>query len=400
MLSTIIAVVGGSSPGRSSRKAKVLALVEPKKKDKLRQYILDGLQAKLELEVTVVEVTRTTSSADLPRGPWQAILCVPSPNVNLDMVETYARSLSVRPYILNDMTTLRETLSSRIATKHKLVQLGINTPRYLISDGEHSIREKGDFLEVVTDRDSASNVQLQRPFVQKRDDPDEHVHHIFLSADSERNANLGLLGATPSSVFTGGRKVQDASGSFSDTPHPVGGISDAADAPKDAFLFEEYIGPQDSELKVYVCGDLCIARSKSRPICANGRVKRNSDGKECRHAVTLPREIEAMCLQVGRSLAPSSVARMDHSLQPPAHAQVAKQFKQTVCGIDVVSDGSAYFVIDVNPFSFCKDMTEQDKADFADELARIILDNVPVNLPGMVQFIEKDSTHAGKSIAA
>jgi inositol hexakisphosphate/diphosphoinositol-pentakisphosphate kinase len=227
-----------------------------------------------------------------------------------------------KPCTLNDLENQR-LLQDRRRVYDLLEASGIDVPRhvYLSRDGyvstgtgdggqgnqEREIQEFDDHIVV-------NGVTIHKPFVEKPVDAEDHNIAIYY----------------PTSAGGGCKKLFRKIGNRSSEFYP--GINEVR---RDgSFIYEEFVETQGTDVKMYTVGpEYGHAEARKSPT-VDGKVERNSDGKEVRFPVILTfREKE--------------IAR-----------RIVLVFKQFVCGFDIlrVQEGHSVvsYVCDVNGWSFVK----------------------------------------------
>lgn len=118
------------------------------------------------------------------------------------------------------------------------------------------------------------------------------------------------------------RKVEDRSSEF--YPHEYDVRRDGS------YIYEEFVTTQGTDVKVYTVGpNYAHAEARKSPV-VDGKVKRDSFGREIRYPVIL-------------SPAEKEMAR-----------KIVQAFRQTVCGFDILRVQGKSYCCDVNGFSFVK----------------------------------------------
>lgn len=226
-----------------------------------------------------------------------------------------------KPYCVNDLENQR-LLQDRRKVYDLLQASGIDVPRhvYLSRDGyvstgigdgngnhDQEVQEYDDHIEV-------NGVTIHKPFVEKPVDAEDHNIAIYY----------------PTSAGGGCKKLFRKIGNRSSEFYP--GINEVR---RDgSFIYEEFVETQGTDVKMYTVGpEYGHAEARKSPT-VDGKVERNSDGKEVRFPVILTsREKE--------------IAR-----------RIVLVFKQFVCGFDIlrVQEGHSVvsYVCDVNGWSFVK----------------------------------------------
>jgi len=217
-----------------------------------------------------------------------------------------------RPYCLNGLREQRMLLD-RSKVYEVLARERVPVPRHIVvrHDGADVGRtdtrfvEHDDYIEYCGER-------LFKPFVEKPIDAEDHRVCIYYARPLYGRRRLFRKTANQSSVFEPGwRRVRR----------------------EGAFIYEEFIpSERQSDIKVYAVGpEYAYAERRKSPV-VDGIVERNAHGKELRFPVEL-------------STAERCVA-----------ATITAAFRQFVCGFDLIrhADGNAFYVNDVNGFSFVK----------------------------------------------
>ncbi|KAL7559057.1 hypothetical protein ACA910_018412 [Epithemia clementina (nom. ined.)] len=243
-----------------------------------------------------------------------------------------------KPFIVNDLE-MQETLQDRRRVYDLLEESGIDVPRhaYLSRDGyvskgtgdgngrrEQEIQEFDDHIEI-------NGIVINKPFVEKPVNAEDHNIAIYY----------------PTSAGGGCKKLFRKVGNRSSEFYPY--INEVR---RDgSYLYEEFVETQGTDVKMYTVGpDYGHAEARKSPT-VDGKVERNSDGKELRFPVILTfREKE--------------IAR-----------RIVIVFKQFVCGFDIlrVQEGHSVvsYVCDVNGWSFVKNSRK-----YYDDCAQILAEHL------------------------
>ena len=199
---------------------------------------------------------------------------------------------------------------------------GIDVPRHVymsrdgyVSEGSGGGDPHGDnILHEHDDHIEINGVEIHKPFVEKPVDADDHNVHIYYPTSA---------GGGCKKLF---RKVKNRSSEFYEDIH---------DVRKDgSFIYEEFVETQGTDVKMYTVGpDYGHAEARKSPV-VDGKVNRDSDGREVRYPVIL-------------SLREKEIAR-----------RIVLVFKQQVCGFDLLrvqeGDSLVSYCCDVNGWSFVK----------------------------------------------
>lgn len=155
-----------------------------------------------------------------------------------------------------------------------------------------------------------NGVQLNKPFVEKPLDAEDHNIHIYYPMSA---------GGGSKHLF---RKVQDRSSEFYPSENEI--------RRSGSFIYEEFVITQGTDVKVYTVGpEYAHAEARKSPV-VDGRVKRDSDGREIRYPVILSPTEKVMA------------------------RKIVQAFRQTVCGFDILRVHGKSYCCDVNGFSFVK----------------------------------------------
>ena len=237
----------------------------------------------------------------------------------LDKAKEYVKLR--KPFILNDLES-QELLKDRRKVYDMLEASGIDVPRHVylskddyVSTGtgdgngarDKEVKEFDDHIEV-------NGVTIDKPFVEKPIDADDHNIAIYY----------------PTSAGGGCKKLFRKIGNRSSEFYP-----DINEVRRDgSYLYEAFVHTQGTDVKMYTVGpEYGHAEARKSPT-VDGKVQRNSDGKEVRFPVIL-------------TYSEKEIAR-----------RIVLGFKQFVCGFDLlrVQEGHSVvsYVCDVNGWSFVK----------------------------------------------
>jgi inositol hexakisphosphate/diphosphoinositol-pentakisphosphate kinase len=237
----------------------------------------------------------------------------------LDKTKEYVKLR--KPFILNDLES-QELLKDRRKVYDLLMASGIDVPRhvYLSKDDYVSTGTgdgNGDRDKEVTEFDDhieVNGIAVNKPFVEKPVDADDHNIAIYY----------------PSSAGGGCKKLFRKIGNRSSEFYP-----DINEVRRDgSYIYEEFVETQGTDVKMYTVGpEYGHAEARKSP-AMDGKVQRNSEGKEIRFPVIL-------------SYSEKEIAR-----------RIVLGFNQFICGFDLlrVQEGHSLvsYVCDVNGWSFVK----------------------------------------------
>ncbi|XP_048580852.1 inositol hexakisphosphate and diphosphoinositol-pentakisphosphate kinase 2 isoform X2 [Nematostella vectensis] len=212
------------------------------------------------------------------------------------------------PFVLNDLE-MQYTLLDRCAVYELLKEGNIETPRYaILMRDEDGNPIDTNFVEL-EDSIQIGNVVFQKPFVEKPVDAEDHNVFIYYPSSA---------GGGSQRLF---RKVGSRSSVYS---------AESCVRKFGSYIYEDFVPTDGTDVKVYTVGpEYAHAEARKSP-SLDGKVERDSQGKEIRYPVILnPYEKEM------------------------AH-KVCELFKQTVCGFDLLRTHGTSYVCDVNGFSFVK----------------------------------------------
>uniref|UniRef100_A0A1Q3FFX5 Inositol hexakisphosphate and diphosphoinositol-pentakisphosphate kinase n=1 Tax=Culex tarsalis TaxID=7177 RepID=A0A1Q3FFX5_CULTA len=225
-----------------------------------------------------------------------------------------------QPYVINNLH-MQFDIQDRRRVYAILEQEGIEIPRYAVLDRDspdpkqHELVESEDHVEV-------NGIIFNKPFVEKPVSAEDHNIYIYY----------------PTSAGGGSQRLFRKIGSRSSVYSPESRVRKTG-----SFIYEDFMPTDGTDVKVYTVGpDYAHAEARKSP-ALDGKVERDSDGKEIRYPVIL-------------SNAEKLISR-----------KVCLAFKQTVCGFDLLRANGKSFVCDVNGFSFVKNSNK-----YYDDSAKIL----------------------------
>ncbi|XP_065076620.1 inositol hexakisphosphate and diphosphoinositol-pentakisphosphate kinase 2-like isoform X20 [Ochlerotatus camptorhynchus] len=225
-----------------------------------------------------------------------------------------------QPYVINNLH-MQFDIQDRRRVYSILEKEGIEIPRYAVLDRDspdpkqHELVESEDHVEV-------NGITFNKPFVEKPVSAEDHNIYIYY----------------PTSAGGGSQRLFRKIGSRSSVYSPESRVRKTG-----SFIYEDFMPTDGTDVKVYTVGpDYAHAEARKSP-ALDGKVERDSDGKEVRYPVIL-------------SNAEKLISR-----------KVCMAFKQTVCGFDLLRANGKSFVCDVNGFSFVKNSNK-----YYDDSAKIL----------------------------
>lgn len=241
-----------------------------------------------------------------------------------------------KPVILNDLE-MQDVMKDRRKVYDLLEESGIDVPRhvYMSRDGYTSNGNgvgTNDQELIEHDDDIVVNgIRIKKPFVEKPIDADDHNIAIYY----------------PTSAGGGCKKLFRKIGNRSSEFYP-----DINEVRKDgSYIYEEFVETQGTDVKMYTVGPQYGHAEARKSPTVDGKVERNSDGKEIRFPVIL-------------TVREKEIAR-----------RVVLGFKQFVCGFDLlrVQEGETLvsYVCDVNGWSFVKNSRK-----YYDDCAQILTEHM------------------------
>ncbi|KAK0165960.1 hypothetical protein PV328_004430 [Microctonus aethiopoides] len=260
-----------------------------------------------------------------PVEDWPTVDCLisfHSKGFPLDKAISYANLRN--PFIINNLP-MQYDIQDRRRVYAILESEGIEIPRYAVLDrdsadpkqslSDHELVESEDHVEV-------NGVTFNKPFVEKPVSAEDHNIYIYY----------------PTSAGGGSQRLFRKIGSRSSVYSPESRVRKTG-----SYIYEDFMPTDGTDVKVYTVGpDYAHAEARKSP-ALDGKVERDSEGKEIRYPVIL-------------SNAEKLISR-----------KVCLAFKQTVCGFDLLRANGKSFVCDVNGFSFVKNSNK-----YYDDCAKIL----------------------------
>ncbi|KAM4744563.1 inositol hexakisphosphate and diphosphoinositol-pentakisphosphate kinase 2 isoform 2-T2 [Anableps anableps] len=236
----------------------------------------------------------------------------------LDKAVSYAKLRN--PLLINDLN-MQYYIQDRREVYRILQEEGIELPRYAVLNRDP---DKPDECNLVEGEDhvEVNGEIFQKPFVEKPVCAEDHNVYIYY----------------PTSAGGGSQRLFRKIGSRSSVYSPESSVRKTG-----SYIYEEFMPTDGTDVKVYTVGpDYAHAEARKSP-ALDGKVERDSEGKEVRYPVML-------------SAMEKLVAR-----------KVCLAFKQTVCGFDLLRANGHSYVCDVNGFSFVKNSMK-----YYDDCAKIL----------------------------
>ncbi|KAM9377149.1 inositol hexakisphosphate and diphosphoinositol-pentakisphosphate kinase 1 isoform 2-T2 [Pholidichthys leucotaenia] len=236
----------------------------------------------------------------------------------LDKAVEYAKLRN--PLLINDLN-MQYFIQDRREVYRILQEEGIDLPRYAVLNRDPNNPEECNLVEG-EDHVEVNSEVFHKPFVEKPVCAEDHNVYIYY----------------PTSAGGGSQRLFRKIGSRSSVYSPESSVRKTG-----SYIYEEFMPTDGTDVKVYTVGpDYAHAEARKSP-ALDGKVERDSEGKEIRYPVMLT----AMEKLVAR--------------------KVCLAFKQTVCGFDLLRANGHSYVCDVNGFSFVKNSMK-----YYDDCAKVL----------------------------
>ncbi|XP_055365974.1 inositol hexakisphosphate and diphosphoinositol-pentakisphosphate kinase 1 isoform X2 [Betta splendens] len=236
----------------------------------------------------------------------------------LDKAVEYAKLRNPLP--INDLN-MQYFIQDRREVYRILQEEGIDLPRYAVLNRDPNNPEECSLVEG-EDHVEVNGEVFHKPFVEKPVCAEDHNVYIYY----------------PTSAGGGSQRLFRKIGSRSSVYSPESSVRKTG-----SYIYEEFMPTDGTDVKVYTVGpDYAHAEARKSP-ALDGKVERDSEGKEIRYPVMLT----AMEKLVAR--------------------KVCLAFKQTVCGFDLLRANGHSYVCDVNGFSFVKNSMK-----YYDDCAKVL----------------------------
>ncbi|KAK2823587.1 hypothetical protein Q7C36_020187 [Tachysurus vachellii] len=224
------------------------------------------------------------------------------------------------PFVINDLD-LQYCIQDRREVYQILKAEGIQLPRYAILNRDPASPEECNLVEG-EDHVEVNGEIFQKPFVEKPVSAEDHNVYIYY----------------PTSAGGGSQRLFRKIGSRSSVYSPESSVRKTG-----SYIYEEFMPTDGTDVKVYTVGpDYAHAEARKSP-ALDGKVERDSEGKEVRYPVILNAREKLIAWKV------------------------CLAFKQTVCGFDLLRANGQSYVCDVNGFSFVKNSMK-----YYDDCAKIL----------------------------
>eukprot|EP00756_Hemistasia_phaeocysticola_P006023 Hpha_TRINITY_DN13629_c0_g1::TRINITY_DN13629_c0_g1_i1::g.122727::m.122727/K13024/PPIP5K, VIP; inositol-hexakisphosphate/diphosphoinositol-pentakisphosphate 1-kinase len=283
------------------------------------QNILQRLEATRDFEI-VVFGNKVILENDVDIWPVvDCLIAFYSSGFPLEKAERYVELR--RPFLVNSLREQR-WLQDRRKMYAVLRRAGFDMPHHAVCSREPSddphfewpVVSEGSFKES-DDQISVDGVVVRKPFVEKPANADDHNVWIYFPSNA---------GGGGKKLF---RKVKNKSAEF---------VPDLLEVRREgSYIYESFVKSGGTDIKVYTVGpDYAHAEARKSPV-VDGKVMRDSDGKELRYPVLLNQQEKEIC------------------------RAVVEAFNQNVCGLDILRTphGKSY-VIDVNGWAAVKKSTK------------------------------------------
>uniref|UniRef100_A0A3Q3G3E0 Inositol hexakisphosphate and diphosphoinositol-pentakisphosphate kinase n=1 Tax=Labrus bergylta TaxID=56723 RepID=A0A3Q3G3E0_9LABR len=247
------------------------------------------------------------------------------------------------PLLINDLN-MQYFIQDRREVYRILLEEGIDLPRYAVLNRDPDNPEECNLVEC-EDHVEVNGEVFPKPFVEKPVCAEDHNVYIYY----------------PTSAGGGSQRLFRKIGSRSSVYSPESNVRKTG-----SYIYEEFMPTDGTDVKVYTVGpDYAHAEARKSP-ALDGKVERDSEGKEIRYPVMLT----AMEKLVAR--------------------KVCLAFKQTVCGFDLLRANGHSFVCDVNGFSFVKNSMK-----YYDDCAKPPQFHIPWSIPMEAEDIPIVPTTSG-----
>uniref|UniRef100_A0A8C4W6W9 Inositol hexakisphosphate and diphosphoinositol-pentakisphosphate kinase n=1 Tax=Gopherus evgoodei TaxID=1825980 RepID=A0A8C4W6W9_9SAUR len=256
--------------------------------------------------------------------PCDCLISFHSKGFPLDKAVAYAKLCN--PFLINDLD-MQYYIQDRREVYRILQEEGIDLPRYAVLNRDP---DKPDECSLVEGEDQVevNGAVFPKPFVEKPVSAEDHNVYIYY----------------PTSAGGGSQRLFRKIGSRSSVYSPESCVRKTG-----SYIYEEFMPTDGTDVKVYTVGpDYAHAEARKSP-ALDGKVERDSEGKEIRYPVMLTAMEKLVARKVCVAFKASTSAAVCHPIGPDT-----PETKQTVCGFDLLRANGHSFVCDVNGFSFVK----------------------------------------------
>uniref|UniRef100_A0A8C4KLB5 Inositol hexakisphosphate and diphosphoinositol-pentakisphosphate kinase n=1 Tax=Dromaius novaehollandiae TaxID=8790 RepID=A0A8C4KLB5_DRONO len=289
-----------------------------KSKSKPMKEILERLSMFKYITVVIFEEDVILNE---PVENWPSCDCLisfHSKGFPLDKAVAYAKLRN--PFVINDLN-MQYHIQDRREVYSILKAEGILLPRYAVLNRDPNNPQECSLIEG-EDHVEVNGEIFQKPFVEKPVSAEDHNVYIYY----------------PTSAGGGSQRLFRKIGSRSSVYSPESSVRKTG-----SYIYEEFMPTDGTDVKVYTVGpDYAHAEARKSP-ALDGKVERDSEGKEVRYPVILNAREKLIAWKV------------------------CLAFKQTVCGFDLLRANGQSYVCDVNGFSFVKNSMK-----YYDDCAKIL----------------------------
>ncbi|XP_057315055.1 inositol hexakisphosphate and diphosphoinositol-pentakisphosphate kinase 2-like isoform X2 [Hydractinia symbiolongicarpus] len=271
-----------------------------------------------------------------PVENWPVVDCLISfYSTGFPLEKAIAYAKLRKPLVINDLE-MQYLLQDRREVYRLLEEEGLEIPRYAIfnRDPHGNPLSSDEDIEEFDDTIIVNGKTFTKPFVEKPVNAEDHNIYIYYPSSAGGGCQI---------LF---RKIGSRSSVYS---------SESRIRRTGSYIYEDFMPTDGTDVKVYTVGEeYAHAEARKSPVL-DGKVERDSGGKELRYPVILSAHEKLLA------------------------KRVCSCFKQTVCGFDLLRANGKSLVCDVNGFSFVK-TSQKYYDDCSQILADIILQNIAPQL--------------------
>jgi len=201
---------------------------------------------------------------------WPVVECLiafHSSGFPLDKAIAYAKLR--KPFVVNDLRR-QHLLRDRRLVYATLARAGVPTPRHVCVNRDKDIVQR---IEEFDDAIVIDGVKIEKPFVEKPVDSDDHNIRIYYPSSA---------GGGCKRLF---RKIGNQSSMYEPELHSI--------RREGSYLYEEFVDTQGTDVKVYSVGPYYGHAEARKSPTLDGVVMRGADGKELRYPVRDAASVEA-----------------------------------------------------------------------------------------------------------